>query len=490
MIKKEHRQINITMVLKVMGWLLMIESGFMAIPAVVSLCYYERDCVPIFTSALITLIAGFALNKGLHPARTNMAKREGFLLTAMVWVVFSVFGMLPFLFCSTPLPLTDAFYEAMGGFTTTGATIFDDVEGLSHGINLWRALMQWLGGMGIILFTLAVLPMLNSSGGMQMFNAEVTGITHDKIRPRISQTAKGLWGVYFSLTALCAFLLWIGPMDLFESICHAFGTVSTGGFSTRASGVCDWDSIYIYVIIGVFMLLGGVNFSLIYFAAHWRFGPLKRNATLRSYLKIILLMWVIYAVAILIDGFADLRNLTVYPLFQVLATMTSTGYAIPDLKIWGPLGLALMVPMMFFGACAGSTSGGAKIDRLMVMVRYLRNSVKTALQPNSVAVVKIDGRVLTPDLVSKTVAFLCLYVIVSATGGVVLAAMGVPVLDSFFFALSCTTNLGVGPDAAGVGPGLAAIPDCGKWVLCALMLIGRLEIFTILILFTPSFWHK
>lgn len=491
MIKKVDRKLNFRMLAKVMGWLLMIEAGFMAIPAAVSLCYGESDWRVLGICSVSTFIVGYSLNRWLRPRRTSMAKREGFLLTAMVWVVFSLFGMVPLIFSSTPLSVTDSFVEAMAGFTTTGISLFSDFACISHGINLWRAMMQWIGGMGIILFTLAVLPMLNSSGGMQMFNAEVTGITHDKIRPRISQTAKSLWLVYILITIACALLLWAGPMDGFDSVCHAFGTVSTGGFSTRQSGVCDWDSPYIYTIVTIFMFLGGTSFSLIYFAATGKFFKLRQNHTMRAYVTIIGITTAIFIVCALIYGQArTFTEVGIYPLFQAVSTLTSTGYTVSVLANWGILACAMLLPIMFIGGCAGSTSGGVKIDRVVVLLSFMRNSIKRALQPNNVTAVKVNGNILPSDIVSKVIAFLCLYCTIVMLGSLALCAMNVPILDSFISSLSCMTNLGVCADVTHLGEGINAIPAAGRLMLAALMLIGRLEVFTILIIFIPNFWHK
>lgn len=487
----ERRTINMPMLVKVIGWLLLIEGGFMLIPAVVSLAYSEPDWIAFGASSLLTLGVGYSFNRFIRPERTSMGKREGFLLTALVWVVFSAFGMLPFLVCSSRLDVTDAFFEAMAGFTTTGFTIFPDPDDLSHGVNLWRGMMQWIGGLGIILFTLAVLPMLDHSGGMQMFNAEVTGITHDKIRPRISQTAKSLWMVYVALTVACTAMLWMGPMSLFDSICHAMGTVSTGGFTTKADGPAYWGSTYVYLVITAFMFLGGANFSLIFFCSIGRFFKARENVTMRAYVGIIVSMLLVFIIFIALrSGVNGWEDISVYPLFQIVGVMTSTGYCAPTMHLWGAWASALFVPLAFFGACAGSTSGGAKIDRLIVLAKYLRNTIKKALQPNNVTTVKIDGKVLAPETVDKTIAFLSLYCAVIGTGGILISCLGSPMVDAFYSAFSAVTNLGMTADAMGIGSGISDITSCGRWVLAALMLTGRLEVFTVLILFNPNFWHR
>ncbi|MCM1504930.1 MAG: TrkH family potassium uptake protein [Muribaculum sp.] len=489
---RDKRRINYPMLLRVLGWLLMIEAIFMLIPLLTCIIYKESDAWAFVTAIAITMICGAVMTFCIRPASSAMAKREGFLLTALVWVVFSFFGMIPFILCSTPIGITDAFYETMSGFTTTGSTVYPTVEVLSHGINMWRCLTQWLGGMGIILFTLAVLPMLNYSGGMQMFNAEVTGITHEKLRPRISQTAKGLWGIYFGLTFILFGLLCLGPMDIFDSICHAFSTMSTGGFSTHDNSIGFWNSNYIKIVVTIFMFLGGVNFSLIYKSAYGNYRALWLNDTFRAYIKIICMAFVAFVAAIILGGKAYCwEDVTIDPLFQIITTMSSTGLTANNFENWGPFVLALVFLLMFFGACAGSTSGGAKIDRLLYLLKNTNNELYRSVHPNAIRSVRINGTIMSPETVDKVIAFLCIYVMVIAFGGIVLTAVGIPIVDAFFSSFSCVSNIGLGAGVTGVGGiGYDIIPNFGKWVLSFLMLIGRLELFTILILFTPAFWSK
>ncbi len=481
------------MLLRVMGWLLLIESVFMLAPTGVSLYYGEDDFIPFTISTAVTFVAGLILAFGLRNDRSDMGKREGFLLTTMVWIILSLFGMLPFMISSMSLSFSDAFFEAMSGFTTTGVSVLPGVETLPHGIHLWRCLMQWIGGMGIILFTLAVLPMLNSSGGMQMFNAEVTGITHDKLRPRVSQTAKRLWGIYILLTAILAVLLFIGPMDLFDSICHAFSSMSTGGFSTRNDSIGAWDSIYVKVVITVFMFLGGVNFALIYRASTRDFKAVWRNETFRTYVWIIVGMLVLFDASLLLQGEGgSIVALIVDPLFQIVSTITSTGYTVENFGTYGTFIIALICVLMFFGACAGSTSGGAKIDRMIYLWKNCRNELYRCLYSNRILSVSINGKIQPPELVSKVIAFLCMYVMIIIVGSIALIISGMSMSDSFISTFSCVSNTGLGFDTATVNAGCSydVMPVAGKWILAAMMLIGRLEIFTVLILLTPRFWRK
>lgn len=480
------------MLLRIVGWLLIIEGIFLVVPTLTCVYYDESDWLPFAATVTLTLSAGLLLAFRTRPTSETLGKRDGFLLTAMVWVVFSIFGLIPFMFCTKPLSFSDAFFEAMSGFTTTGATVITNVDNMSHGIHIWRAMMQWIGGMGIILFTLAVLPMLNHSGGIQMFNAEVTGITHDKISPRISQTAKTLWLIYFSLTILLVLLLWAGPMDLFDSICHAFGTISTGGYSSHAEGIAGWHhSVYIKSVIIVFMFLGGVNFSLIYKCIFGKGRELLKNDVLKTYIAIIGIMFALFVITIAYNGHVDSwEDVTIDPLFQVVSTITSTGFTVSNFEAWGPLVLSLTFVMMFFGACAGSTSGGAKIDRILYLFKNAHNELYRCVYPHSIMSVKVNGRAVNPDLVSKVIAFLCIYMLLIVAGGTLLSACGVPIIDAFFSSFSCMSNTGLGAGITGHGGSFDLLPDTAKWILSLLMLTGRLEIFTVLVLFTPSFWRR
>jgi len=484
--------INFRMLLRVMGLLVVLEAAFMGVPLAAAIYYGDGDVSAFAVSMIVTALAGAVMMFGVRPRRRDMGKREGFLLTALVWVFFSAFGMIPFLICRTPLPLSEAFFEAMSGFTTTGASVMQGIDGLSHAVHMWRSLMQWIGGMGIILFTLAVVPMLNSAGGMQMFNAEVTGITHEKLRPRVSSTAKRLWLVYALLTMALMTLYWLGPMDAFDSICHAFSTMSTGGFSTRQESIGAWDSLYVKVVSTVFMFIGGVNFALIFKASSGNFAAMWQNQTFRTYVKVILAMFVMIDLALAFNHRVPdtIEAYTIDPLFQIVSTMSSTGYTVSNFESWGVFILALEFLMMFFGACAGSTSGGAKIDRALFLWKNSRNELYRCIYPNRILSVNINGATMSPELINKVLAFLCLYVMVIVAGGAFLTLTGVPLIDSFFSAFSCVSNTGLGAGITGYGGSYELIPAAGKWVLSLLMLTGRLEIFTVLVLFAPGFWRK
>lgn len=484
--------VNLRMISKIIGWLLFIEGGFMLAPLLCALICGEEQWVSFAITVAATIAVGSVLTFLMPAPHFDMSKRDGFLLTALVWVVFSLFGMIPFVMEPFHMSVTDAFFETMSGFTTTGATLLQELEPLPRSIILWRTLMEWVGGMGIIIFTLAVLPMLNYSGGVQMFNAEVTGITHDKLRPRVSQTAKGLWGVYAMLTVALFLCLWAGPLDCFESVCHAFSVMSTGGYVPDSMSPSKWNSLYLEAIVTVFMFLGGMNFSLIYSALHGRFSPLGRNDVFHYYLGIAGGMYILFVGAIVLTGnAATVADVTLHPLFMIVSMMSSTGYVVEGFESWGPFVGALTLMLMFFGACAGSTAGGAKIDRLVYLVKNTRNEIYRGLHPNCVLGVHMNGKVVSAELVNKVIAFLSLWVIVVVAGGTVLCALGMPLYDSFFSSFSCMSNTGLLPGVtSGTVDAFTLVPAAGKWVLSLLMLTGRLEVFTIIMLFTRTFWTR
>ena len=483
-VKKSN--INTLMVARVVGWLLMMEAMFMILPFVVCLYYAELDSArAFFFTILITFATGAFTAKTIHPNYMNMHRKEGFLLTTLVWVVFSVFGMLPFLFSGTVSNVTDAFYETMAGFTTTGSTIFYDVESLPKGILFWRSLMQWIGGMGIILFTLAVIPMLNKSGGVQLFNAEVTGITHDKLRPRVSQTAIGLWGVYVGLTVVMAVLLTLGPMDWFDSVCHTFTCVSTGGFSTKNDSIGFWDSRYVDGIVILFMFLGGVNFSMLYNLFHGKIKALLENEVFKWYVILCCIGTVICFADLYFRGENNnVVDCALDSLFHIVATITTTGFTVEHYS-WGQFSIMILIILMISCACAGSTSGGLKIDRMLVMLRNVKNEFKKIIHPNLVTSVRMNGKVVPYAYVQKLIAFLVIFTLVLMVSTTIITMFGVNVFDSFFMSLSSLCNVGYGANSA-----FATLPGLVKWLLTFDMLIGRLELFTVLILFTKGFWTK
>lgn len=482
--------INILMLLRVVGWLLMIEAIFMVIPCVVAIINENESFLPFLICIGITGGAG-GLMTLIRPKSREMGKREAIVLTGFTWVVLSMFGMLPFMLYGTHMSVTDAFFETMSGFTTTGASVLPSLSDVPRSILVWRCVTQWIGGLGIILFTLAVVPMLNTSGGMQMFNAEVTGITHDKLRPRVSYTAKGLWGVYAILTVLLIILLSFSDMDFYDAFCYGLSTMSTGGFSTDNGGIHDMNSLYVKIVMVIFMFLGGVNFSLIYNTATGKTKGLFKNTALKVYVWFILIGTLVFALDILVGGKnLTVADLTIDPLFQSVALLSSTGITEPDFRDWGSISVVMLIIMMIAGACAGSTSGGAKIDRFVILFKFLKNEFYKMMHPGAVTTVSFNGKGTQVAVVNKTLAFLFMFIIIVVAGGVLLSMMGMELSDGLFCSLQAISNTGLGSDATGVNGDYSLISAEAKWLLSFIMLVGRLEIFTILLLFTHSFWKK
>lgn len=485
--------LNVAMVAKVVGWLLMIESAFMVFPLIASLVYAERSCAESFLITIaVTLSAGGLMTFGIRPQRTSMRTREGLLLTALVWVVLSLFGCLPFILSGCLPRFVDAYFETMSGFSTTGATMLQDVEHTYHGILLWRSITQWLGGMGIILFTLAVLPMLNHSGGVQLFNAEVTGITHDKLRPRVSQTATSLWMVYIVLTVALFFLLWAGPMNFFDALNHTLTTTSTGGFSTKNASIAYWNSKYVIVVVGFFMFLCGMNFQLLYRFAKGDRMSVWKNDIFRWMAAVILIMGALIGLKVMQSHSTpgDKVMMFLCGLFQSISAATSTGFESFRHETYGEFVSYLFFLLMIFGASAGSTSGGAKIDRLVLLLKNTSIQIYHLMHPNTVKVIKINGKVVNEEVYSKAVAFLSCYAMLVLVSAVVLTALDMPVFDALFTSLSAVSNIGLGNGVTGIDGSFVSMCDLSKSVLIFDMLAGRLELFTVLILFTRGFWRN
>ena len=485
------RQVNFSKQLTLLGVLLFIEAAFMAVPMLVSLCMGEEDWVPFLISIGITALAGGLLRIAIKPRSENLGRKDGCMITCMAWVVYSLFGMLPFMLCSPHLNLSEGFFEAMSGFTTTGATVIRDIESCSHGVQLWRALTQWIGGLGIVLFTLTVIPSLNNSRGLFLFHAEVSGITHDKIGARIANTAKILWSLYGVLTLILIGLLWIGPMNLFESVCHAFACISTGGFSIHNDSIASYDSFYVKLVLSVFMFIGGVNFGLIFAAARGKIRELWQNDVFRTFLWLIAINYIVTLISIFHAGnWHGWQALTIDPIFHIVSAMTSTGFGSGNFELWGELALVLTIIMMYFGACAGSTTGGAKIDRLLYLLKNCRVEIKRAVSPRSMKAVKINHQVITPEQTNEIIAFLLIYTALILFGGILLSAMDFPIVDAFFSSISCASNNGLGAGVTGVSGSFDLVPPIGKWVMSFLMLAGRLEIFALIMLASPAFWKR
>lgn len=478
-------------VARILGRLVITESLLLLLPLAICLAYGESDWLGFAVAAAAAAAAGGAAEWLTRGAPASIRGREGFVITALVWIVFGLFGMIPFMLSAAPLGLTDAFFEVISGFTTTGASMIADVEGQSHGILFWRALTQWIGGLGIVLFMLAVLPELNRAAGISMFNAEATGITHSKLHPRIRATALSLWSVYCALTVVSVALLWAGPMDLFDSVCQTFAAVATGGFSTRDAGIAYWDSDYVKIVLTVVMFIAGLNFITIYGAARGSLRTIARDEVVRTFAATVLAVYALFLLAAVVRGEPPTTaRRFIDPLFHIVSAITSTGFSIPGAEGWGPFCLLLTILMMICGSCTGSTSGGIKIDRLMALRRNFLNEIRKTVFPKRAYVVTLNGAALPPGLVSRITAFATLYLLTIALASAAITLFGYPLTDSVFMTCSCIGCNGLGYGATGAEGSFAMLPGAVKWMLTAVMLAGRLELFTFLVLFIPSFWNR
>ncbi len=483
--------IKIGSIARITGRLVLIEAVILLIPLAVCLCYGEDDWVGFAVASLSAGIAGGLTELFTANRPATVRSREGFIITSFIWIVFALFGVIPFMLSSHPIGFTDAMFEVISGFTTTGASMITDIDAQSHGILFWRAFTQWIGGLGIILFMLAVLPELNRASGISMFQAEATGITHDKLHPRIRQTSLSIWGVYVVLTIGCTALLWAGPMDLFDSVCQSFATIATGGFSTHNDGICHWKSDYVLSVVTIFMFIAGLNFIMLYNVTRNGIVSVFRNSVFRVFAAVTVSAYLILLFSKIIRGEAtDIQNILVYPLFHVVSAITSTGFSINEVEGWGQFSLFITILLMLCGACTGSTSGGIKIDRLMVLHSNFINEIRKTIFPKRMYVVHLNGTALDEGLCSRITAFVSLYllVVVIATGAITL--FGYTMSDSLFMVSSCIGCNGLGYGATGAEGGFTFLPDSVKWMLTFVMLIGRLELFTFLVLFLPSFWKR
>jgi trk system potassium uptake protein TrkH len=427
---------------------------------------------------------------GKNADYNDIGVKDGFLVVSLSWIFASLIGALPFYISGTIPTFAGAFFESASGFTTTGASVLSDIEAVPRGILFWRSLTHWLGGMGIIVLSLAILPFLGV-GGMELFKAEVPGPIPEKITPRIQQTALYLWGVYAFLTVAETVLLLLGGMNLFESLTHTFGTVATGGFSPLNRSVGQYGSAYFDWIITVFMFLSGVNFVLHYRLLRGHFRPLARDDEFRTYLWIVLFCIAVISADLLFRGNYDsIAEALRYSAFQVVSIITTTGFATADFELWPSFTQLILLLLMFAGACAGSTGGGMKILRLLILSRHTRAELKRVLHPHAVISVKVGGKVIDTRIQSSVTSFLILYVAVFIAGVFFMTSLGMDMESAMSGVAASLGNVGPGLGSLGPMDNYSAVPEAGKWLFSLLMLMGRLELYTVLLLFFPGTWRK
>jgi trk system potassium uptake protein TrkH len=486
--------VNFRAVLAIQGFLLII-LGLMMLGALPFASWmngqiWGGDAVPLLVSSGITVFTGVALWFSFRGDRHALRKREGFLVAASGWAVASLFGCLPYVLSGAIPGFTDAYFETMSGFTTTGATILTDIEVVPHGLLFWRALTHWIGGMGILLLSIAILPMLGV-GGMQLFNAEVSHVTLEKLTPRISQTARLLWLLYCGLTASHAVLLMVGGMSAFDALAHAFSTVASGGFSTKNASLGHFASPFIESVTIVFMFLAGASFTLHFRVLRGRtLTPYGRDNEFMYYLIATLVASTLVFMGIPAEmhpGWVDRLRAAV---FQVVSIISSTGFITSNYNLWAPATQLILLFLMFHAGCAGSTSGGLKIARWVLLLKSWKTEIRKLAHPRAIFVTRYNREAVAPDIIASVQGFLIAYLAIMALCSILLAALGMDVLSAVSAVVSAMSNIGPGLGTVGAVENFGHITGAGKWILSFCMLMGRLEFFTVLVLFSPEMWKR
>jgi len=481
--------INRGIILKVIGSLLLLEGVMMLACLGVAIYCKGDDAMAFLIAAILTFCGGVLMKYYGRNGNNNMGRRDAYLVVVLTWAVFSLFGMLPFLISGYVTSIADAFFETMSGFTTTGASIVNDVERLPRGLIFWRSLTQWIGGLGIVFFTIAILPSM-VDGNVKVFAAEATGPIKTKLHPRLGTTAKWIWGGYTALTLACFAAYWLSGMSIFDGANYAMTTTATGGFAPHNDSLLHFHSPIIEYESIFFQAAGGVNFTLLYLAIFkFKFKEFFHNSELRFFLFLIITTAVIITLLLITRCGYDWERAFRSALFTVVSFTTTTGLFNDSIAGWPHLTWILLAILMFVGACAGSTSGGFKCVRIVMIFKVMRNELLRIIHPNAVLPVKLNGHSLPSSNIPTLLAFLALYVTVLFISTSLCIVSGIDSINSANISLSCLSN--VGPTlGVGVGPDLswAALPTAIKWLCSALMLTGRLEIFSVLVIFTRSFW--
>jgi trk system potassium uptake protein TrkH len=477
-------------ILNIIGILTFFFGLTMVIPLLVGLYYRDQSVIPLLKSMGITAIAGIGLYFIFRSEKAEViSQREGMAIVAVGWTAVGLFGALPFYFGNGFHGFVDAVFESVSGFTTTGASILTNIEAVSKGLLFWRSFIQWLGGMGIIVLSVAILPFIGV-GGMQLYKAEVPSPVPDKLKPRIRDTAMVLWKVYALISLAQTLLLMLGGMDLYDALCHTFTTMPTGGFSTKNASIAHYNSVYFDCVFIFFMLMAGINFSLHYQLLRGKPLIFWKDSECRFFLATVLLLTVVVSLDVYGSVYETIGAALRYGAFQVVSIITTTGYATADYERWPAMSQLILLLCMFFGASAGSTGGGMKCLRIMLCFKYCYRELFSLIHPHAVTQVKISGQTVPEDVLRSVVGFLALYVGLFALSAVVLAGMGVDFITSFAAVAASIGNIGPGFGMVGPVDNYAQIPLMGKWLLIWCMLLGRLEIFTVIILIVPEFWRK
>jgi trk system potassium uptake protein TrkH len=483
--------VDFKIVSRIIGQLLFLEAAFMVACLVMSFVYRENDGIAFMISILLTTCGGIMFRMLGREAGNNLNRRDAFLVVTAAWVIFSFFGMFPFLFSGYITNFTDAYFETMSGFTTTGATIFDDVEQLPHGLLFWRSLTQWIGGLGIVFFTIAILPSM-VGGSMKVFAAEATGPIKSKMHPRLSTSAKWLWSIYLALTVACGVSYWLAGMGWFDSLNYSMTTTATGGFSPHNDSTLHFHSAAIDYISILFQFLAGMNFILLYsIVFKLQFKNLRQNSEFKLYTGTIGLATLWIMLMLIFNCGYDIEQAFRSALYQVVSFITTTGLFNDDAARWPHITWVILGACMFIGSCAGSTSGGFKCIRGVMIIKVIQNEFKRILHPNAVLPVKVNGQSIPQSKIYTLLSFFAVFVIMCLFASTVMIALGIDHVNAITISLSCVSN--VGPSlGTEIGPVMSwsELPSIAKWLCSLLMLMGRLEIMTVLVLFSKSFWKE
>lgn len=486
---KWKTKINHPLVLRIEGQLLLIEGLFMLTVLPVTYLHHGLYAFSMPFSALITLLTGFILLIATRNHKDEKTtSRDGVYVVCISWLVLSLFGAMPYLLSKSVPNFTDGFFEALSGFTTTGATIMTQIESLPKDILLWRSMTQWLGGLAIIVFTVAILPYLGMSG-MQLFVAEINGINYDKLHPRIMHTVRRIWGLYLFFTLLETLLLYFGDMDFYDAICHSMSTISSGGFSTRTESIGAFSN-YSQVVVSVFMVLAGCNFSLLLLSLSWKSFALFKNQEFRNFLLYILIISIGIGLVLVFVCQMSFGNAFRQSFFSVISSLTTTGFFVGNYTVWPSFLWIVLFLLMFIGGCSGSTSGGVKIFRHLIFVKNSVLELKRIIHPNAVLPVKVNEKSISTGGVNKNLSFIFIYFLVFVAGSIILLFTGADFNTAIGASVAALSNVGTGIGQVGPGGTYVAFTLGSKWVLMLLMLLGRVELFSLITLLSRSFWRN
>ena len=482
-------KINIPLVLRIEGFMLLMESFFMLLTLPVTYLYRGLYVFSMPFSALLTLLTGIILIIATRQHKNEKTtSRDGVFIVCISWLVLSLFGAMPYLLSKSVPNFTDGFFEAMSGFTTTGATILTRIEAVPKDILFWRSMTQWIGGLAIIVFSIAILPYLSMSG-MQLFISEMNGLTYDKLHPRILHTVWRIWGIYLFFTLLETLLLYLGDMNLYDALCHSMTTISSGGFSTRTANIGAFSN-YSQVVVSVFMVLSGCNFSLLLLSLSWRSFTILKNQEFHNFLLYVLVTSVAIAMALIFAVHHSLGTSFREAFFTVISTMTTTGFFVNDYTAWPSFLWVVLFLLMFIGACSGSTSGGVKMFRHLIFVKNSVLELKRIIHPNAMLPVKVNGKAISTSGVYKNTTFIIIYFLIFLAGGIILLFTGSDFNTALGASVASLSNIGTGIGNVGPGGTYVGFPLFDKWLLMLMMLLGRVELFTMITLFSRSFWKN